>query len=189
MPEDSGTDQQQTQDQTDDTQDQSATDDLGDAGKKALEVERAARKESDRRYKALEKEVEKGRQSSMTEHEKAVAAARAEGAADERAKSHTQLVGAEARALAATAKFRNPALAVRSIDLVGIKVDDKGDVDGAAITALLTKLAKDEPYLIDSGNGKPKVDQSQGQATGKTSKADDGRAEALKRFGKPAGAQ
>ena len=129
-------------------------------------------------------------QDAMTESEKAVAAARKEGETAAIERANARLVTAEARALAAEAKFRNPSLAVRAIDLASVKVSDDGAPDAAAIKALLGDLAKDEPYLVDDGKAaKPKPDPGQGRQQGTPSKAEEGRAEARKRFGTPAGQQ
>lgn len=143
MAEDSTTDQQQTQDdQTTDatTGDQSATDDLGDAGKKALEAERTARKESDRRFKALEKEMEKVRQASMSEAEKAVSEAEARGLKTGRAEGGTRLARTEFDALAGR---RNPdfdtASALEWVDLARF-VGDDGEPDTKAIKAAVERL-------------------------------------------------
>lgn len=150
-----------------------------------------ARYEGFEGFKTKAAEHDAAAEAAKGEHEKALDAARKEGTAAGVASvteaANARLVGAEARALAASAKFRNPALAVRNLDLAGIKVDAKGDVDAAAITALLAKLATDEPYLVDDGKGgKPKVDPTQGTGDDKTSKGAGGLAEARRRFGTPA---
>ncbi|ROR91762.1 hypothetical protein [Nocardioides aurantiacus] len=122
--------------------------------------------------------------ANATELEKAVAKARAEGAAEVQSSANTRLVNAEARALAAEQKFRNPGLAVKAIDLRDVKVSDDGTPDAAAIKTLLADLAKDEPYLIDEGKNTPRPDPTQGGGQGRPSKAADGLAEAERRFGK-----
>jgi hypothetical protein len=104
-------------------------------------------------------------EAAKTEQEKAVDAARKEGEQTATERSHARLVGAEARALAAEAKFRNPAIAVRSIDLAGVKVGADGEVDAEAIKAALKTLADSDPYLVDDGKPavvKPRPDLSQG---------------------------
>jgi len=130
---DTNTDQQQNQGH-------STTDDLGDAGKKALDTERAARKESDRRFKALEKELQQVRQSSMTDADKAVAEAKAAG--------RTEAVGEFGKRLARTefdavAGRRNPdfdtASALEWVDL-GRFVGDDGEPDSKAIKAAVERL-------------------------------------------------
>lgn len=126
--------------------------------------------------------------ANASELEKAVKKAREEGASEVQTKANARLVAAEARALAAEAKFRNPALAIKAVDLRDVKVSDDGTPDAAAIKTLLADLAKDEPYLIDEGKTTPRPDPSQGGGGGAPqTKAEEGRAEARKRFGAPAG--
>src|SRR5687768_12689074 len=52
---------------------------LGDAGKKALSEERAARKAAEKAARDAQAELDRLRQASMSDQEKAVAAARLEG--------------------------------------------------------------------------------------------------------------
>jgi len=96
-------------------------------------------------------EFEAANQSDL---EKAVNAARAEGLAEATTRANSRLVSAEARALAAEAQFRNPATAVRLLDLSDVAVTEGGEVDTEAIKAALTKLGEDEPYLL-AGENKP----------------------------------
>lgn len=157
MPEDSA-DQQQAQGDPApaDAPDQSATDDLGDNGKKALEVERAARKESDRRYKALEKEVEKVRQASMSEAEKAVAEAKAAGRTEAVTEFGKRLARTEFDALAGRRnKDFDTASALEYIDLSRF-VGEDGEPDAKAIKAAVERLvpapaANDGPPSFDGG--------------------------------------
>jgi hypothetical protein len=86
--------------------------------------------------------------ASASELEKAVKTARAEGESEATKRANGRLVAAEARALAAEAKFRNPALAVKSVDLSSVAVGDDGEVDSAAIKKALDDLAKSDPYLV-----------------------------------------
>lgn len=110
---------------------------------------------------------DKAVKEAQTEQEKAVQAAREEGKTEALSAANTRLVTAEARALAAEAKFRNPTLAVRAIDLKDIKVGDDGAVDADAIKAKLKELSDADPYLVDDGKpGKPKPDHSQGSGGG-----------------------
>jgi hypothetical protein len=126
--------------QTDATTDQSATDDLGDTGKKALDNERAARKESDRKFKVLEKEMEKVRSASMSEAEKAISEAEARGLKTGRAEGGTRLARTEFDALAGR---RNPdfdtASALEYIDLSRF-VGEDGEPDATAIKAAVERL-------------------------------------------------
>lgn len=116
-------------------------------------------------------EHDKAVEAARTEQEKAVEAAKAEGRTEVLATANARLVSAEARALAAEAKFRNPALAVRALDLKEVKVSDDGEVDADAIKAALKELSDADPYLLDDGKKPaPKPDPSQGGGGG----SDDG---------------
>lgn len=97
--------------------------------------------------------------ANATETEKAVKVAREEGKAEVLTAANARLVNAEVRALAAAAKFRDPtdAIAQLSSRLGEVSVDDNGEVDGAAIKVLLDSLAKEKPYLLDSGDGSASV--------------------------------
>lgn len=133
---------------------------------------------------AAAKRLEEIEAANASDLEKAITKARQEGASEVLTAANKRLLSAEARALAAEARFRNPALAVKAIDLSGVKVSDDGTVDAAAVKALLADLAKDDPYLVDDGKGgKPKPDGSQGSATVPVSKAEQGLEQARKRFG------
>lgn len=102
-------------------------------------------------------------EAAKTDAEKAVDAARKEGESTATTAANARIVKAEAKTLAAEAKFRNPALAIATIDLSDVKVADDGTVDEAAIKAKLTALATSDPYLVDDGKGgKPKPDKGQG---------------------------
>lgn len=119
-------------------------------------------------YADLKKKAEahdKALEAAKSDADKAIDAARKEGESAATERANTRLVGAEARALAAEAKFRNPALAVRTIDLADVKVNEDGEPDAEAIKTKLKELAESEPYLVDDGkNGKPKPDKSQGNS-------------------------
>lgn len=85
---------------------------------------------------------------NASETEKAVNAARDEGRNEVLTATNLRLVNAEARALAAEARARNPAIAVKSLDLSGVKVADDGTVDAAAIRSMLEDLQKSDGYLF-----------------------------------------
>lgn len=102
-------------------------------------------------------------EAAKSDADKAIDAARSEGEKTATERANSMLVRAEARALAAEAKFRNAAVAVAAIDLTGVKVNDDGSVDSDAIKAKLKTLSDSDPYLIDDGKaGKPRPDHSQG---------------------------
>ncbi len=115
-------------------------------------------------------EYDKALEAAKTDQEKAVEAAKNEGRTEALTAANTRLVSAEARALAAEAKFRNPALAVRAVDLTGVKVNDDGTVDVAAIRTKLKELSDAEPYLVDDGKPqRPKPDSAQGGGSDRSS--------------------
>lgn len=123
---------------------------------------------------------------NATELDKAVKKADADARADMSTKTNTRLVRAEVRAFASAAKFFDPADAavLLSDKFKDVKVTEDGDVDEAAVKALVDQLAKDKPHLVKTDNGRPPPLPGQGQhqkppSTG----AEQGKAEALKRFG------
>lgn len=83
-----------------------------------------------------------------TDLERAVERARREGGAEAQAVANQRLVRAEARALAASARFRDAADAVAFLNLDGTFVDKDGNVDTAALRSQLDELAKQKPYLL-----------------------------------------
>lgn len=106
-------------------------------------------------------------EAAKTEAEKAVDAARKEGESTATERANARIVGAEARALAATEKFRNPAAAVKLLDLSGVTVGADGEVDADAIKTKLKALAESDPYLVDDGKKPaPKPDPTQGGGGG-----------------------
>ncbi len=161
--------------------------------KTALDRERSLRRaaEKDARENAAHKQrADDLEAATQSDTEKAVSAARKEGAQEAIASANRRVVNAEARALAAEQGFRNPSLAVRAIDLADVKVTDDGMVDVDAIKSAFVALAAAEPYLLkgDDQPRTPKPDPSQG-GTGRPPQNSDaaaGLAEAQRRFGKPA---
>lgn len=125
-------------------------DQLGDAGKKAIAEERKAKSAAEQRAKAAEEELEKIRSANQSEAEKALDKARKEGRTEATTQSNARLVRAEVKAAAATAQFNDPGDAVAQLhaQLATVKVSDDGDVDEAAVKALIEQLAKDKPYLL-----------------------------------------
>lgn len=110
---------------------------------------------------------DKALEDAKSDADKAIDAARKEGETTAQERANARLVAAEARALAAEAKFRNPSLAVKAVDLKGIAVNDDGEPDAAAIKAKLKELSDADPYLVDDGKKPaPKSDRSQGGGGG-----------------------
>lgn len=117
--------------------------------------------------KKLAAEAQKAREAAMSDAEKAVEQARKDGETQATQRANARIIGAEARALAAEAKFRSPSSAVRLLDLSDIGVSDDGAVDAAAIKAKLKELSDAEPWHLDDGKPqeRPKPDRSQGGGT------------------------
>lgn len=131
-------------------------DHLGDAGKKALDDERAARREAERARKAAEKELADLRAQSMSDADKAVAQAKADGRTEALTAANARIVRSEVKA-AAAGKLTDPADAVRFLDLDDFKVDDDGEVDAKAVGKAIDQLLKDKPYLA-AGSTRPSGD-------------------------------
>lgn len=105
-----------------------------------------------RELRAAQTELEKVRQAGLSEQEKAVAAAKAEGAAAAAKANAPRLVKAELRAAAADAGLPKEALAgfLEYADLTRF-VGDDGDVDDKAIGAAIKKLGGGKPADFDGG--------------------------------------
>lgn len=161
----------------------------------ALEKERALRKAAEKAAKEGDKHrarVEELEAANQSETEKAVAAARKEGAVEARKAADARLVRAEARALAAESRFRDPARVVRLLDgLDDVTVGEDGAVDTDAIQRQLTELSKEAPYLVASDDSPrpPAPNPAQGSSASgpsKTSGTDVGREMFRNRRGKSA---
>ncbi len=119
---------------------------LGDAGKRALDAERAAATEARRETAAAKAELDELRKKHMTDHEKAIEDARAEGAKSVTSKINERILLSEVR-VAAAGKLADPADAVRLLDLSKFTVTDDGTVDTKAIQSAIDELVKSKPYL------------------------------------------
>lgn len=138
---------------------QSGDEPLGEPGKKALEAERAKRKEFERKAKRaddLEAEIQQLREQQMSDQEKALDKARKEAAKEARAEAMSEankrLFRAEVKA-AAVGKVADPELladpdvALRLLGLDEVPVTEAGDVDAEAISDALDALVESKPYL------------------------------------------
>ena len=124
-------------------------DELGDAGKKILRDLRSAEREAQRRAEAAEKELADLRSATQTDQEKALAQARREAAAEERAKFETKLRRTEVRSALRSAGLANDALvelAMKSDLFAALAVDDEGRV--ADLDKAIAQLKKDAPELF-----------------------------------------
>lgn len=140
---------------------------LGPEGEKALTIwkERAKKAEADaKRATELEARLAEIEAANMTEHEKALDAARKEAADAARSEItssvNRRLFAAEVRASVA-GKLTDPALladpdvAVRLLGFDEYPVTDTGDIDAEAISAAVTRLVEERPYLAASATPPP----------------------------------
>jgi hypothetical protein len=133
---------------------------------------------------AAAKELADIKAANATDLERAVHAARDETRTEMLAAVNGRLLAAEARSAAAEARFKNPSLAIKAIDLTAIEVDADGNVDQSALKAALAELAAAEPYLVDDGRpARPAPDMAQGQQAGKPDEKTKGLEMARKMFG------
>ena len=135
-------------------------DTLGDAGKKALDAERAERRKAEKRAKELDAELAKFREASMSEQERAVEIARREAATATLAAVNQRILKAEIRA-AAGGRLADPEDAVRFLDTDEFAVTEDGEVDQRAVLAAIDRLLKMKPYLA-AGATRPAGDADQG---------------------------
>lgn len=134
-------------------------DELGDAGKQALDRMKAKLKaERERRIAAEQK-------AAATADQDDAARVRREAEAAATAKANARIVKAEIRA-AAAGKLADPADALAFLNTNDFEVDDDGDVDADEIAAAIDDLLRRKPHLAAQGGARPKPDRSQG-ATGK----------------------
>lgn len=169
-------------------------DQLGEAGKTAIDRERANAREANRlksaaeeRAAALETELQSIREANQSEAEKATAKAVKEATAAAVQAGNARLVRAEVKAAAAAAGFHDPQDASLLLaDKFGqVKVADDGRVDDDAIKALVEELATAKPHLVKKpGTGSaPLPGQGSGGGGGSLTAKQAGQAEARRRFG------
>lgn len=125
-------------------------DDLAEAGRRALDAERKARREADKQLKAATAELEKLRQQTMTDTERAIAEAKAQGRQEALIEATGRLVRAEVRA-AAGGKLADPDDAAMLLGDLSEFVSSNGDVDSKAISKAIDELVKQKPYLAPQG--------------------------------------
>jgi len=104
-----------------------------------------------RQAKEAQTELDKLRAATATDAEKAVAAARAEGAAEYAAKWRSAVLQNAALSALTDRGVEAPGLAVRALDLEGVDIDDHGKVDDTALTAAIENLLRRWPQLAPRG--------------------------------------
>jgi hypothetical protein len=142
----------QTPDQTAPTPATPATgeDGLADGGKRALDAERAGRREAERRAKAATDELEALRAGQLSEHEKAIAQARKEALTEATTKAHAMVRRAEVRRALASAGVVADALdlAAGAPEFADLAVDDDGRI--ADLDRALSGFRSAHPSLFSA---------------------------------------
>lgn len=123
-------------------------DDLGEAGKKVLRETRSAARDATARAEAAEKELADLRSATQTDHEKALAQARSEAAAEvtERMTPMLRAIRVESALVTAGVDPTLIDLAARADEFSVLKVNDKGEVEG--VTEAVAALKKTRPSLF-----------------------------------------
>ena len=128
---------------------------LGDAGRRALQAERDARKAADKKAKDLEAELDQLRRAQMTDNERAIAEAEERGRKTATSEVAQRLAAAEIRA-SLTGIVPDPGAIVEDLNLAKY-VTDTGDVDVAAVAKLREKYegfaSKPKPGAPSPGAG------------------------------------
>lgn len=118
---------------------------LGDKGLRALEAEKAKRRDESARRRAAEariQELEAGQDEAARQRLETERAAFA--------KANERIVSAEIRA-AAAGKLSDPSDALLFLKPGDFEVDDDGQVDQSSIADAVKKLLKAKPYLAGTG--------------------------------------
>lgn len=131
--------EQQNQPDTQTTEPATGEGALGDAGKQALDRMKAERAEAQKEAKALRVELDKVRQASMSETERAIAEAKAAGRTEAASEFGKRLVKSE---LAIAAAKRNPDFDTAGLDYLDLSrfVGDDGEPDAKAIAGAVERL-------------------------------------------------
>ncbi len=131
-------------------------DGLGDAGKQALKAEREARATAERDRNEFKRQLEELQNASKSDQEKAIIAARKEGAAEVLGKYEAAVRRSEVRAALSGAGISTSLLdlAVNAAEFSSLKVTDGGDVEGLAEAVAAFKKAKPDLFAkATAGNG------------------------------------
>jgi hypothetical protein len=126
-------------------------DGLGEAGQKAIAAERTARKAAEKAAKTAQDELDKLRTATMSETEKAIAEAKAEGRKTALSEVNGKLLRSEIRA-AAAGKLADPDDAPLLLGDLDQFLDKDGDPIPKAIASAIDTLVKSKPYLASAGS-------------------------------------
>lgn len=124
--------------------------DLGPAGIKALQTERAAREKAEKAARDAQAALDKIKQSTQTEQEKAIEQAKNEGRSEATSALVDKLTRTEIR-VAASGKLADPDDAPAFLGDLSRFVGKDGEVDTKAITSAIDDLLKAKPYLAAKG--------------------------------------
>lgn len=103
--------------------------------------------------KAKATEYDQFKESSKSEQQKAIDAAKAEGAQEVAGRFTKRIVNAEIKATAAALGFSDPGDAIALFgDISEVKIEDDGP-DAEAIKVRLTDIAEKKPYLLKEAKG------------------------------------
>ncbi|MBI0294497.1 hypothetical protein JBE04_08375 [Streptomyces sp. PRKS01-29] len=127
-----------------DDADPDGTDQLGDAGKRALDSMKGKWKTERDKRRALEQQL--AARDKPAGDQPDVDTVRAEAAREATAKANARILRSEVRA-AAAGKLADPRDALRFLDLDQFEVDESGDVDAEEIAEAIEDLIKTKPYL------------------------------------------
>jgi hypothetical protein len=128
------------------TGDRAPDDDLGEAGKRALEAERRARREAEDKAKALEKERDDLKAATQSESEKALDEARKEERKKVASEYEARIRRTEARSALRAAGMTNEKaleLYAGAPEFASLKVTDDGSVEG--LDEVVKQLKADVP--------------------------------------------
>jgi len=128
---------------------------LGDPGKRALDEERAARREAEKRAATTEAELKKIKDAQLSETERRearLAELESQNATLAAAVQRHRLEAA-ATAAARKANFWDPDLAYALLDQSAVEFDADGKPKN--VEALVKAIAADKPRLINGGAGAP----------------------------------
>lgn len=114
---------------------------LGDPGKRALEAERTARRDAEERAKAAERERDELKLATASDSEKAIAAAKKEGASEVIARVHATARRAAVREALVTAGAMPTLIAdlAKADEFASLKVNDDDEVDAKELADALAK--------------------------------------------------
>jgi hypothetical protein len=135
-------------------------DGLGDAGKRALDDMKAAKKAAEAEAKTAREELDKLRAATATDAEKALAQAKKDGAAEVLTKAQVMVRRSEVRAALASAGLAGNLLdlAARADEFAKLNVTDDGDVEGLAAAVEAFKKATPDLFKPATPNGGRPVD-------------------------------